>query len=332
MFFHIVGIRDHYIHVGVGSDVVCSTVIGKPEPQFVERTATIPRLFYVRIEPAMSTYERADMNTLPNGSLPGEEADSPNAEVTLGIIPEAESSQKGVSVRYVPSPDKAWYVLRASYGRESRVYDLLLELGVYAYIVQRYEVKEVRGKRKKVLVSLIPNIVFAYIPKDKADLYVKAPSQPLLKAGKENSAGNKVLDDVLKNIIELSYLSSFYYNHFEKDEHDADKNPPLTIKEHEMIPFIQATSTKSKNLKSVDLDKCRLLFDNKMVEVTKGDYKGVIGRVARVAGQQCIIVSLANGKWNISTDYIPTPFIKVIDEAPFEGNYSGSSAGKPKQQ
>ena len=272
------------------------------------------------------------MNTLPNGSLRGEEADSPNAEVALSIIPEAVSSQKGVSVKYVPSPDNAWYVIRASYGRENRVCDLLLELDVYAYVAQRYEVKEVKGKRKKVLASLIPNIVFAYIPKDKADLYVKGPSRPLLEAGKKNSAGNKGSDDVLKIIIELSYLASFYYNHFENDEYDAYKNPPLTIKEKEMIPFIQATSTKSENLKSVDLDKCRMLFDNKMVEVTKGDYKGVKGRVARVAGQQCIIVSLANGKWSISTDYIPTPFIKVIDDDSSADTASGSGAGKSKQK
>ena len=301
------------------------------EPRYVERITDVSTLCLCRAS-SHRRHERADMNTLPNGSLRGEEADSPNAEVALSIIPEAESSQRGVSVRYVPSPGNAWYVLRASYGRESRVCDLLLELGVYAYIAQRYEVKEVRGKRKKVLVSLIPNIVFAYIPKNKADLYVKGPSLPLPKAGKKNSIGNEMPDDVLKSIIELSYLASFYYNHFENDEYDAYKNPPLTIKEHEMIPFIQATSTKSENLKSVDLDKCRMLFDNKMVEVTKGDYKGVKGRVARVAGQQCIVVSLANGKWNISTDYIPTPFIKVIDDAPSASNSSGSSAGKSKPQ
>ena len=78
-----------------------------------------------------------------------------------------------------------------------------------------------------------------------------------------------------------------------------------------MLSFIRATCTKSMHLKNVDLQKCRFL-DGQMVEVIKGDYMGVRGRMARVAGQQCIVVSLANGKWNISTDYIPTPFIRPL--------------------
>ena len=225
------------------------------------------------------------MNTLPNGSPQGEGVISPNVEVTPGIIPEATDEQKGVSVRYVNSPDSDWYVLRASYGREVKVRDLLLEKGIYAHVAQRYDIKEVNGKRKKVLISLLPNLLFAYIPRTQVVSYVKDPV--------------------------LSTLVSFYYNHFEFDEHDAYKNRPLIIAEKEMISFIRATSTKSMHLKNVDLEKCRFL-DNQMVEVIKGNYMGVKGRIARVAGQQCIVVSLANGKWNISTDYIPTPFIRIL--------------------
>ena len=38
---------DYYIHIGVGSDVVCSYSNGNPEPQMVERTADVSTLFYV---------------------------------------------------------------------------------------------------------------------------------------------------------------------------------------------------------------------------------------------------------------------------------------------
>ena len=44
------------------------------------------------------------MNTLLNGSLHGEEAASPSAGVAPGIIPEAKSSQTGVSVEYALTP------------------------------------------------------------------------------------------------------------------------------------------------------------------------------------------------------------------------------------
>ena len=231
------------------------------------------------------------MNTLLNGSFHGEELKSPNAEVTLDIIPEAVDSQKGVSVRYVHSPANAWFVLRASYGREVKVRDMLINLGIYAHVAQRYEKRLVKGKPKKVLVSLLPNLLFAYIPKVKAQSYIRG----------HDSA--------------LSTLASFYYNHFEKDEYDSEKNPPLTVSEKEMVSFVRTTSTNSEHLKVVDMEKCRFLSDNKnkMVEVIRGDYRGVIGRIARVAGQQCIVVSIANGRWNISTDYIPTPYLRVLD-------------------
>ena len=238
------------------------------------------------------------MNTLLNGSLRGEEAASPdNAEIALDIIPEAVNSQKGVSVRYVKTPDNDWYVLRVSYGREVKARDMLIDMGIYAHVAQRYEMKEIGGKRRKVLVSLLPNLLFAYLPKTSADFYVKGPS---ILSGRD--------DQYQTNALALSSLVSFYYNHFEKAVYDAGKNPPLTIADREMISFIRATSTMSEHLK----EKCRILND-KMVEVIRGDYKGVKGRMARVAGQQCIVVSLANGKWNISTEYIPTPYIRVLE-------------------
>ena len=92
-------------------------------------------------------------------------------------------------------------------------------------------------------------------------------------------------------------------------------HPPLIVPEKEMISFVRATCTNSEHLKVVDMEKCRFLSDNenKMVEVIRGDYQGVKGRIARVAGQQCIVVSIANGRWNISTEYIPTPYLRVID-------------------
>ena len=37
----------YFVHIGVGSDVVCSTAMGNPEPRRVEWTTAIPRFFYV---------------------------------------------------------------------------------------------------------------------------------------------------------------------------------------------------------------------------------------------------------------------------------------------
>ena len=69
-----------------------------------------------RIEP-MFECKRSDMSTLSNVETRRGEAIPPSVRLTTDTIPEAQSTQKGVSVDYVPDPSKRWYVLRASYGR-----------------------------------------------------------------------------------------------------------------------------------------------------------------------------------------------------------------------
>ena len=46
-----------------------------------------------------------------------------------------------------------------------------------------------------------------------------------------------------------------------------------------------------------------------MVRVTDGEFKGVEGRVARVSGQQRVVVEV-EGVCLISTAYIPSAFIE----------------------
>ena len=223
------------------------------------------------------------MSTLSNVETGRGQAKPPSFRVAPETIPEAKSSQTGVSVRYVPAPDKSWYVFRASYGREDKASDYIVEDGTYVYIAKRYARKSVNGKQKKVLETLIPNLLFVYTTEDKAKEYVK-------------------------NTPALSYLT-FYYNHFELD--DDQKNPPLTITCKEMENFIIATCNKSEHLKFVDESQCHFK-GGETVKITAGSFKGVEGRVARVSGQQRVIVSLTNVGL-VSTAYIPTAFIQIIE-------------------
>ena len=223
------------------------------------------------------------MSTLSNVETGRGQAKPPSFRVAPETIPEAKSSQTGVSVKYVPTPDKSWYVFRASYGREDKASDYIVEDGTYVYIAKRYARKSVNGKQKKVLEALIPNLLFVYTTEDKAKEYVK-------------------------NTPALSYLT-FYYNHFELD--DDQKNPPLTISCKEMENFIIATCNKSEHLKFVDEEQCHFK-GGEIVKIIDGSFKGVEGRVARVSGQQRVIVTLTNVGL-VSTAYIPTAFIQIIE-------------------
>ena len=211
------------------------------------------------------------------------EANPPSTRFVPDAFPEARSSKTGVSVKYVLTSDKRWYVFRASYGREDKASDYLVEDGTYTYIAKKYIERYVKGKKKRYLQTLIPNLLFAYTTEEKADEYVhKTPA--------------------------LSYLT-YYYNHFDVD--DEQKNPPLTISCEEMARFIHATCNKNKHLMFVDPSQCHYK-SGELVKVTDGPFKGVEGRVARVSGQQRVVIALTNIGL-ISTAYIPTAFLERKD-------------------
>lgn len=223
------------------------------------------------------------MSTLSNVETRRGEAKPPSVRVEPDTIPEARSSKTGVSVRYVPDRTKSWFVFRASYGREDKASDYIVEDGTFVYIAKKYVRKSMNGKQKKVLENLIPNLLFVYTNKEKAEQYVKGTPA-------------------------LSFLS-YYYNHFELD--DEQKNPPLTVSCKEMENFIIATCNKNEHLLFVEEEQCHFK-GGEIVKVIEGMFKGVEGKVARVSGQQRVIVTLTKVGL-VSTAYVPTAFIKIIE-------------------
>ena len=211
------------------------------------------------------------------------EANPPSVRLTPDAFPEAKSSKTGVSVRYAVTPEKKWFVFRASYGREDKASDYLVEDGTYTYVAKKYVERYVHGKRKRILQPLIPNLLFAYTTEDKAEEYVnRTPA--------------------------LSYLT-YYYNHFELNE--DQKNPPLIVSSTEMGTFVKATCNMNKHLLFVDPAKCHYK-SGETVRVIDGPFQGVEGKVARISGQQRVVISLSQIGL-ISTAYIPTAFLQKLD-------------------
>ena len=70
-------------------------------------------------------------------------------------------------------------MFRASYGREHKAFDYIVADGTFAYIAKRFARKLVNGKQKKVLETLIPNLLFVYTTEAKASEYIKnTPPSP----------------------------------------------------------------------------------------------------------------------------------------------------------
>ena len=91
----------------------------------------------------------------------------------------------------------------------------------------------------------------------------------------------------------------------------ADKRPFVPMNSVEMPPSTGATANKSKHLMLVKEKLCHFK-GGETVKVIDGPFKGVEGKVARVAGQQRVVISLANIGL-ISTAYVPTAFLKIIE-------------------
>ena len=224
------------------------------------------------------------MSTLSNVETRGDGAESPSDGLDTISTPAAENSQQGVSVRYAPSPNKTWWVIRATYGREKKAYDYITGDGLDtdAYCAMHYVLKKTGDRKKRVLVPLVPSIVFVYCTEKQIYNYVK-------------------------DTPALGFIR-FYYDRTNTKEDET--NPPLAVGYPEMMNFIKTTSIDDDNIMLMD-ERYVHYKSGEKVRVTDGKFAGVEGKVARAAGQQRVIVEL-QGIALIATAYIPTAWIEKI--------------------
>ena len=197
-------------------------------------------------------------------------------------FPEANNSQNGVSVRYAPDPDKHWFVLRATHNRAYQAYLRLIGDGIEAYLPMKIILRTVQGKKTKSTEPLLPSLLFVYASRERLDRYVK-----------KNPA--------------LPYLN-YYYDHFKTLDNGI--NPPLTVDYNDMINFINLTNIDNYHIRLVKPKQCHFKGGDE-VRIISGQFKGIRGKVARVAGQQRVVVTIKD-ICLVATAYIPTDFIEYI--------------------
>lgn len=79
-----------------------------------------------------------------------------------------------------------------------------------------------------------------------------------------------------------------------------------------MNNFISLTSIKNPHIIPITSDNILFKLGDNVV-VTEGKFKGIHGRVARIAGQQRVIVELFDGCL-VATAYIPNGIIMIEKE------------------
>ena len=236
-----------------------------------------------------------DDNTHGGGEIP------PCTGLTPDVLPEvhkpvlAENLQSGVSTRNAlsgrrlktikrkPKEVPHWYALRVTYGREKKAYDYLVGKHVEAYYPTIKIVKEVEGKRKNVEESRLPNIFFA--------------------RGTEEEIKSFVYDNV-----NLPYLR-FYYRHIHKGAKLIKE--PLIVPDYQIEGLKIICDAESENVYLIN-EEVEKFKRGQIVHVVDGNFKGVIGVVARYQGQQRVGV-IINGLLTACTAYIPSAFIQVLE-------------------
>lgn len=118
----------------------------------------------------------------------------------------------------------------------------------------------------------------------------------------------EIANSIVKKKDEDTPILKYYLDKTRPKETNG-KHPPLTIPFDAMTNFIKATSTESDHVRIVSNEQCHYKSGD-IVNVIDGEFKGVTGRVARIAGQQRVVVEIA-GLCMVATAYIPSAFLEV---------------------
>ena len=225
--------------------------------------------------------------SLYNGQPSDAGLSCPSAGLTSRTPSISDDVRNGVSVENVPAGNKQWFVLRVSYGRIIKAKAFVEAKGLECYVPLRY--KEVRKKGKKRIITepLLPSFLFVHASAKQVD---------------------SLLQDKSIKPLENIALLSYYYDHTSHRENAPTKNPPLIISDADMDNFIHLTSIHNPHIIPVTSENIKYKLGDNVV-ITEGEFKDIRGRVARIAGQQRVLVELFDGCL-VATGYVPKEAIK----------------------
>ena len=228
--------------------------------------------------------------SLYNGQPTDTGSSCPSARLT-SCTPSISKNKGGVSVENVPNANRQWFVLRVTYGRIIKAKAFVEAKGLECYVPMRYKEVKKQGKKRIVTEPLLPSFLFVHATAEQVET---------------------LLYEVKVNSLESRNLLSYYFDHTVHCLDNPKHNPPLAIRDEAMDNFIRLTSIKNPHIIPVTTEIIQYKLGD-MVVVTEGDFKGIHGRVARIAGQQRVIVELFEG-YLVATAYIPKDAIKIIND------------------
>lgn len=220
--------------------------------------------------------------SLYNGQPSDTGSSCPSARLTSCTPSTSEDTRNGVSVENVPVGNKQWFVLRVSYGRIDKAKTFVEAKGIECYVPLRYKEVRKQGKKRIIPTPLLPSFIFVHATAEQVEALLH---------------DNKVVANESRTLL------SYYFDHTIHRQDNPDRNPPLTIQDEAMNNFIRLTSIKNPHIIPITSNNIQFKLGD-MVIVTEGEFKGIRGRVARIAGQQRVVVELFDGCL-VATAYVP---------------------------
>ena len=228
--------------------------------------------------------------SLYNGQPTDTGSSCPSARLT-SCTPSISKNKGGVSVENVPSENIQWFVLRVSYGRIIKAKDFVVAKGLEYYVPLRYKEVRKQGKKRIITEPLLSSFLFVHATAEQVET---------------------LLYEIKVSTNESRNLLNYYFDHTSQRQDNPDRNPPLTICDEAMNNFIRLTSIKSPHIIPVTSDNIQFKLGENVI-VTEGEFTGIHGRVARLAGQQRVIVELFDGCL-VATAYVPKEAMKLYNE------------------
>lgn len=224
--------------------------------------------------------------SLHNGQPTDTGSSCPSAGLT-SCTPSISKNKGGVSVENVPNANRQWFVLRVSYGRIVKAKAFVEAKGLECHVPMRYKEIKKQGKKRIITEPLLPSFLFVHATAEQV---------------------KTLLNEINVSFDESRNLLSYYFDHTVHLQENPERNPPLIIPDEAMDNFIRLTSIKNPHIIPVTTEIIQYKLGD-LVIVTEGEFKDIHGRVARIAGQQRVVVELFEECF-VATAYIPKTAMK----------------------
>ncbi|MFI3292472.1 MAG: UpxY family transcription antiterminator [Rikenellaceae bacterium] len=150
---------------------------------------------------------------------------------------------------------RAWYAMKASYGRALKAKDILDSMAIENYVPMGYKKERVGGRNRITPVAVIPNLIF--------------------------------INADVSQLKEVRVRINFIHHMLIKSEGKENVLEPIVVPDIEMSRFMKVIVDAQESVKFVDLTiNSQIISKGTKVRVIDGEYIGYEGVLCRPKGSR----------------------------------------------